>query len=86
MSTGHISQECEAVLIKLNDELCSFERATGREYALILVPETPDEKIHMSQSGKPLSQDSGMSPEEFLALAMMQRKSATVQLSSCQES
>jgi len=51
-------------LIKLNDELCSLERETGREYTLILVPETPDEKIHMSQSGKPLPNSSDISPEE----------------------
>jgi len=76
MSTSwHIDQECESALVRLNDTLCSFERATGREYTLILVPETPDEKIHMSQSGKPLPLDFDMSPEEILAMAMQRRKS-----------
>ena len=69
----HIDQGCESALVRLNDALCSFERATGREYTLILVPETPDERIHMSQSGKPLPPNFSMSPEEILAIAMWRR-------------
>jgi hypothetical protein len=72
----HIDKECESALIRLNDALCSFERATEREYTLILVPESPDEKIHMSQSGKPLPENFCMSPEEILAMAMKRRKKA----------
>ena len=74
MGEWHIDKECEAALIRLNDALCTFERATGREYTLILVPESPDEKIHMSQSGKPLPHNYDMSPEEILALALKRRK------------
>ncbi len=73
MGTWHIDRECESALIRLNDALCSFERATGREYTLILVPGSLDEKIHMSQSGKPMSLDFGMKPEEILAMAMKRR-------------
>ncbi len=75
MGTWHIDERCELALIRLNDALCSFERATGREYTLILVPESADEKIHMSQSGKPLPPDFKMSPEEILAMAMKRRNS-----------
>jgi len=71
--TWHIDQNCELALVRLNDALCSFERMTGREYTLVLVPESPDEKIHMSQSGKPLPEDFDMSPEEILAMAMKKR-------------
>jgi len=74
MGIWHIDQRCELALIKLDDELCSFERETGREYTLILVPHAPDEKIHMSQSGKPLPHDFDMSPEKILTLAMERRR------------
>jgi len=74
MGIWHIDQGCELALIRLNDALCSFERATGREYTLILVPETLNEKIHMSQSGKPLPPNSDMSPEEILAMALKKRE------------
>lgn len=73
MSTWHIDQECESALIRLNDALCSFERVTGREYTLILIPKSPDEKIHISQSGKPLPANFDMSPEEILAMALKMR-------------
>lgn len=75
MGQWHMDPECESALIRLNDALCSFERVTGRQYTLILVPETPDEKIHMSQNGKPLPPDFQMSPEELLAMAMQSRNS-----------
>lgn len=74
MGIWHIDKECEAALVRLNDALSQFERHTGREYTLILIPESPDEKIHMSQSGKPLPQDFDMSPEEILAMAIRRRK------------
>ena len=73
MGIRHIDQECESALVRLNDALCSFERATGREYTLILVPESPDESIRMSQNGKPLPQNFDMSPEEILAIAIKKR-------------
>lgn len=75
MGTWHIDPECESALVRLNDALCSFERATGRGYTLILIPEMPDEKIHISQSGKPLPQDFDISPKEILAVAMQNRRS-----------
>ena len=74
MSVWHIDQDIESALIRLNDELCQFERSTGREYTLILVPHAPDEKIHMSQSGKPLPDACQMNPEEILAIAMERRR------------
>jgi len=74
MGAWHIDQECESALIRLNDALCSFERATGREYTLILVPESPDEKINISQSGKPLPPNFDESIEEILEMALERRK------------
>jgi len=71
MGTFHIDRECDAAFIRLNDALCSFERATSRDYTLILVPETPDEKIQMSLSGKPIPSD--FDPKETLEAALQRR-------------
>jgi len=70
----HKDRECEQALIRLNDALCMWERDTGRESTLIFVPETPDEPIVMSQSGKPLPENFSMTPEAILAIAMKRRK------------
>lgn len=74
MGIWHIDQECESALIRLNDALCSFERVTGRGCTLILVPEALEEKVHISQNGKPLPQNFDMGPEEILAIAMKRRR------------
>ena len=74
MGTWHLNPECERALIKLDDALCSFERATEREYTLILVPHSSDEKIFMSQNGKPLPQDFDMTTEQILSMAMEARR------------
>lgn len=77
MGSWHIDQACESALIHLNDELCSLERNTGREYTLFLIPESLNEPIHISQSGKPLPPDflhhAGVTVEELLAQAMARR-------------
>ena len=69
----HKDPECEQALIRLNDTLCMWERETGRESTLILIPEAPDEPIVMSQSGKPLPENFNMSPKEILAIALDKR-------------
>jgi len=73
MGVWHIDPRVEAALVNLNDNLCTFERATGREYTLILIPHAPDEEIHVSQSGKPLSPDADMGPVEMLGFALKRR-------------
>ncbi|MFA6588588.1 MAG: hypothetical protein WCT08_06015 [Patescibacteria group bacterium] len=74
MGIWHLDPACESALTNLNDEISIFERTTGRNYVLILVPEAPDEKIHMSQNGKPLPEESNMDPKEFLAIALQKRR------------
>jgi len=69
----HIDRECEAALVRLNDALCSFERATGREYTLILIPESSDEPIHVSLSGKPYPHTSPEDVQGALELAFVRR-------------
>lgn len=73
MGTWHKDSDVEQALIHLNDALCSWERATGRESTLILIPHNPDEKIVISQSGKPLPLDSDLEPELMLANALTAR-------------
>ena len=76
MEVLHINANCERKLIELDDAVCAFERGSGREYTLILVPHQPDEKIVMSQNGKPLPslEPYGLSPEDVLDLAMGARR------------
>ncbi len=73
----HKNSECEQALIRLNGALCSWERSTGRDSTLILVPESLDEPIVMSQSGKPLPENFSMTPKEILAIAMKRRLGKT---------
>ena len=70
----HLDPNVNQALIKLNDALCVFERNTGREYTLILVPHADDEVIQASQSGKPISFGLGLTPEIILQIAMESRK------------
>jgi len=69
----HLDKACANALLKLDEELSQFERTTGRKYTLILIPQTLDEKIHMSQNGRPLPDNIGISPQEVLAQAMKRR-------------
>lgn len=41
--------------IRLLDVICSWERATGREMTLILIPWNVDDPVVVSISGKPIS-------------------------------
>ena len=72
----HIDPRCEQALIKLNDALCSWERNTNRQYTLILIPLSPDERIVVSENGKPLPEDCLVTPEETLNNAMKRRRIA----------
>jgi len=70
----HIDSRCEQALIKLNDALCSWERDTNRQYTLILIPLSPDERIIISENGKPLPQNFLVTPEETFNNAMRRRR------------
>lgn len=54
----HKDKECNSALIRLLDELCEWERNSGRRSYLFLIPEEPDEQIIIAQDGKPM-------PERF---------------------
>ena len=51
----HPNQEVEKALIRLNDALCAYERATSKESVLIL--REVDGFVHRSISGKPCCLD-----------------------------
>lgn len=63
MSLRHMDLDCDSALIRLNDAICTFERDTGREYLLVLIPIQVDEEVHVSQDGKPLARRSLTSQE-----------------------
>lgn len=50
----HMDKETNSALIRLLDALCEFERGSGRESTLILIPHNADEKMLVAQSGKPV--------------------------------
>lgn len=54
MGQYHKDEKVEQALIKLNDEICSWERSTSREVLLMVIPFNGDEKIHISMNGKPM--------------------------------
>ena len=43
----------EKAFIRLNDELCQYERATSRGGLLLYIPDHRDEEIVITQGGKP---------------------------------
>ena len=69
----HLDKACETALLRLDEELNQFERATGRKYTLILIPQALDEKIYISQNGRPLPDSIGISPQEVLVQAIKRR-------------
>lgn len=73
MSAYHMDEDVNDALIKLLDRLCTWERETGRESTLILIPAQQDEQIVMAQSGKPYPPDLVMKPEEIVTNAMVER-------------
>jgi hypothetical protein len=49
--------EIDVWLMRLNDAICSRERATLREYTLLLIPHSREEPIQASVNGKPVPPD-----------------------------
>lgn len=65
----HQDPEVDQLLIKLIDKLCFLERETGRGSTLILIPHSSEEDIVLVQDGKPLPNNSLMTPEELVRAA-----------------
>lgn len=69
---GGIEEEYRPLVAELDAMLCLLNQRTGREYSLFLVPEELDEPIHVSLSGKPVT-DNSVPVVNILEMAMHRR-------------
>jgi len=60
----HEDEKVNTALVRLLDELCTWERDTGRGSALILILEVEDGKVLWAMDGKPVSHHSSL--ENFI--------------------
>lgn len=72
----HMDKKVNQKIIELLDELCEFERGTGRRSTLELIPHNPDEKLVLAVNGKPLSekQTCAAMADKVHCLAFKERK------------
>lgn len=54
-----LPEEIQMALVRLNDAICMFERSSGIEFTLALVPHAVFEK-HVSVNGKPVVAEHGV--------------------------
>lgn len=73
MSKFHIDEKINKIIVDLNDEICTFERTTGREYTLVLIPHNKDEEIIASVNGKPIPSSNQVSLDEIFISAVNAR-------------
>ena len=69
----NISDGIDTAYRNLERAICSFERATSRNYTLALIPHNETEPVRLSLDGKPVTLSSGTSPEQVIALAFGER-------------
>jgi len=69
----HRDKGVSSAIIRLMDELCEWERNTGRRTTLLLIPHSYDEEIMKAQDGKPIT-TIHISPEDLLRIAMDDRR------------
>lgn len=54
----HVSPECDAALIRVLDELCTWERNTGGGSLVVVIPLAVDQcEVIVARDGKPLDRD-----------------------------
>lgn len=76
MYQQHPSEDVQRALLRLSEELCSWERgwerATGRQNLLVLIEQDPSRPAHrfefVADGGKPIPDDSrvGLQPDEIV--------------------
>jgi len=69
----HKNADCERALVGLRDGLCEWERTTGRQSTLILIPHNTDEQIIVAVNGKPALAETPEDLAVILANAMRDR-------------
>jgi hypothetical protein len=73
----HKCREVDQALTRLMDTLCSWERDTSRGSTLILIPHEDDEDIVLVQDGKPLPENTNISPARLVEIALYLRNEST---------
>ena len=51
----HPDPKCDEAIVLLLDALCTWERSTGRESLLVLIPVEQEEQVIVADSGKPIT-------------------------------
>ncbi len=52
----HMDDQVDRAYLSLMDAICSWERATGRDVTVVMIPHAPDERVQMSCGGKPMGE------------------------------
>ncbi len=61
-------------IIELLDELCQWERNSGRGSTLLLIPHNPDEHLLVAVDGKPIPNINAAKSDSFYVGAFRGRK------------
>jgi len=70
----HMDIEVNKKIIELLDELCQWERNSGRETTLILIPHNPEEHLLVAVNGKPIYGINAAKSDMFYVGAFSERK------------
>ena len=54
MNQWHRDDDVDRAYLKLMDAICAWERATGRNVTILMMPHADDEPIQVSHGGKPV--------------------------------
>jgi hypothetical protein len=72
-----IDPDVRAAHMRLMDALCSWERTTGREIMLLVIPHDADEPVALSFNGKPGGREPGLADVLFaVGMALQSRAPA----------
>ncbi len=66
--------EIWTAIVRLSDQLCEWERNTGRGSSLFVVLHKGGDEFYMAQDGKPIPASSMLSPAEVLRFALAGRE------------
>lgn len=67
-----ISDDIDRAYRKLESAICSYERDTGRNYTLALIPHNTEEEVRISLNGKPVS-STVATAERVIEVAFIER-------------
>jgi hypothetical protein len=70
----HMDEKVNKKIVELLDELCEWERGTGRKYTLLLIPHNPEESLLIALDGKPVQKVNTAKATDFFMMAFTERK------------